>query len=99
MYINGRWLIEPEIRDCIHKLEEERDELKAELRAAKEIAARTAESGKASPVDFLDLLNEDAELKKLLRSIRSFYGETESWVDLYEEQAVKMVGGADDDRT
>lgn len=30
---------------------------------------------------------ENAELKKLLRSIRSYYRENIAWVDLFEEQA------------
>ena len=37
------------------------------LKAAEEVARRTAEYGKASPVDFLDLLDENAKLKELLK--------------------------------
>ena len=38
---------------------------------------------------------ENAELKKLLRSIRSYYRENIAWVDLFEEQADALIGGED----
>ena len=37
---------------------------------------------------------ENAELKKLLRSIRSYYRENIAWVDLFEEDAQKLMGGS-----
>lgn len=36
---------------------------------------------------------ENAELKKLLRSIRSYYRENIAWVDLFEEDVQKLMGG------
>lgn len=36
---------------------------------------------------------ENAELKKLLRSIRSYYRENIAWVDLFEEDAQRLMGG------
>ena len=39
-----------------------------ELKAVEEIARRTAEWGKTSPVDFLDLLDENAKMKELLKA-------------------------------
>ena len=36
---------------------------------------------------------ENAELKKLLRSIRSYYRENIAWEDLFEEDAQRLMGG------
>lgn len=63
MYINGRWYTETEVKAYVDKLIEENEELK-ELR---EIFAK-ADIGKATPKDYLDLLNEWAEMKKLLKA-------------------------------
>lgn len=61
MYINGRWLIEPEIRDYIHKLEEERDELKQENSVILHETDRIIkEKGK--------LIEKNEKLKKLLKA-------------------------------
>lgn len=40
---------------------------------------------------------ENAELKKLLSSIRSFYRENIAWVDLYEEDVKSLIGGMNDE--
>ena len=61
MYINGRWLIEPEIRDYIHKLEEERDELKQENSVILHETDRLIkEKGK--------LIEENEKMKTLLKA-------------------------------
>lgn len=39
---------------------------------------------------------ENAELKKLLSSIRSFYRENIAWVDLFEEDARRLLGDKED---
>ena len=91
MYINGRWLIEPEIRDYIHKLEEERNELKQE----KTVVLRE-EKGK--------LIAENYEAKKLLRESlpvlhRAFfanYKDTNAANELYD-RIKKFVGGSEND--
>lgn len=38
---------------------------------------------------------ENAELKKLLRSIRSYYRENIAWVELFEEDVRSVMGAAD----
>lgn len=91
MYINGRWLIEPEIRAYIHKLEEERNELKQE----KTVVLRE-EKGK--------LIAEYYEAKKLLRESlpvlhRAFfanYKDTNAANELYD-RIKQTVGGAENE--
>ena len=58
MFINGKWLTEPELEALIKKHQREKK-----------------------------------VLKEFLSSIRSYYGETESWVDLYEERYNELIGG------
>lgn len=97
MYINGRWLIEPEIRDYIHKLEEERDELKQENTVVlRETDRLIKEKGK--------LIAENYEAKKLLRESlpvlhRAFfanYKDTNAANELYD-RIKKFVGGSEND--
>lgn len=93
MYINGRWLIEPEIRDYIHKLEEERDELKQENAVVlRETDRIIKEKGQ--------LIAENYEAKKLLRESlpvlhKAFfanYKDTNAANELYD-RIKKAVGG------
>lgn len=97
MYINGRWLIEPEIRDYIHKLEEERNELKQENTVVlRETDRLIKEKGK--------LIAENYEAKKLLREslpvlhIAFFanYKDTNAANELYD-RIKKFVGGSEND--
>lgn len=97
MYINGRWLIEPEIRAYIHKLEEERNELKQENTVVlRETDRLIKEKGK--------LIAENYEAKKLLRESlpvlhRAFfanYKDTNAANELYD-RIKKFVGGSEND--
>lgn len=57
MYINGRWLIEPEVKAYIHKLEE----LNAEIRAEAERVMRKNDEMKKMLVAAMDSMNAIAE--------------------------------------
>lgn len=97
MYINGRWLIEPEIRAYIHKLEEERNELKQENTVVlRETDRLIKEKGK--------LIAECYEAKKLLceslpvlhRAFFANYKDTNAANELYD-RIKKFVGGSEND--
>ena len=65
-----------------------------EVKAAEEVARKTAEYGKASPVDFLDLLDENAKLKDLLKkAAEAVPNLTDMW--RYADEVLALIGGGD----
>ena len=78
MNINGRWYTETEAQAYIITLEHKNAALEDKhLSECRQISEYDA---------------ENKALRKLLTQVSAYYGETESWVDLYEEKAVKLLG-------
>lgn len=72
MYINGRWYTETELEAYVVTLEN---------RLAQTEDKHLGECRQISEYD-----RETKALKELLTQVRSYYGQTESWVDLYEDR-------------
>ena len=97
IYYRGRWLIEPEIKALLSKLEAENEELKQEnVVILRETDRLIKEKGQ--------LIAENYEAKKLLRESlpvlhRAFfanYKDTNAANELYD-RIIKAVGGAEND--
>lgn len=97
IYHKGRWLIEPEIKALLTKLEAENEELKQENTVVlRETDRLIKEKGQ--------LIAENYEAKKLLRESlpvlhRAFfanYKDTNAANELYD-RIIKAVGGAEND--
>ena len=97
IYHKGRWLIEPEIKALLTKLEAENEELKQENTVVlSETDRLIKEKGQ--------LIAENYEAKKLLRESlpvlhRAFfanYKDTNAANELYD-RIIKAVGGAEND--
>lgn len=77
MYINGHWYTEPELQAHIKFMEDKLLELEGKhLQECRQISE-------------YDVENKD--LKNLLSQLRSYYGETESWVDLFDEKYKELM--------
>lgn len=97
IYYRGRWLIEPELKALLTKLEAENEELKQEnMVVLRETDRLIKEKGQ--------LIAENYEAKKLLRESlpvlhRAFfanYKDTNAANELYD-RIIKAVGGAEND--
>lgn len=78
------------MNDIIKALQFEKEQLEARIR----LLENKLES------DNRQISEYDAEnkaLRKLLTQIRAYYGQTESWVDLYEEKFGELIGGEAND--
>lgn len=40
---------------------------------------------------------EVRQLRELLHRVRSYYGQTVSWIDLFEDDYMKLIGGESDE--
>ena len=85
MYINGRWLIEPEVKAYIHKLEE----LNAEIRTEAERVMRVND-------DQTEMLRETLPI--LHRAFFSNYKDTNAANELYD-RIKQSIGGAENEDT
>jgi hypothetical protein len=80
---NGRWYTETEAQAYIITLEHKNAALEDKhLSECRQISEYDA---------------ENKALKELLTQVRAYYGETESWIDLYEEKFGELIGGKADD--
>ena len=83
MNINGHWYTETEAQAYIITLEHKNAALEDKhLNECRQISEYDA---------------ENKALKELLTQVRAYYGQTESWVDLYEEKFGELIGGESDD--
>jgi hypothetical protein len=79
MWIKGKWYTEPEISARIEELEGMNVELEDK---------HWDDCRLISEYDI-----EVKELRKLLTCLRSYFGSTVGWVDLFEEQAAALLEG------
>lgn len=79
MYVGKKWMTETEVQAYIAELE------------AKNAALEDKHLNECRQISEYDI--EVKELKKLLACIRSYYRETMSWSDLFEEQATALIEG------
>ena len=77
MNINGKWYTETEAQAYIITLEH------------KNAALEDKHLNECRQISEYDI--ENKELKNLLSQLRSYYGETESWVDLFEEKYKELM--------
>ena len=77
MNINGRWYTETELEAYVVTLEN---------RLAQTEDKHLGECRQISEYD-----RETKALRNLLSQVRSYYGQTESWVDLYEEKYKELM--------
>lgn len=83
MNINGRWYSETELQAYIATLEHKLATLEEKhLSECRQISEYDA---------------ENKALKELLAQVRAYYGQTESWVDLYEDRFKELIGGKAND--
>ena len=83
MTVNGHWYTETEATAYIVTLENKVKKLEDKhLSECRQISEYDA---------------ENKALKELLTQVRAYYGQTESWVDLYEEKFGELIGGESDD--
>jgi hypothetical protein len=77
MNINGRWYTETEAQAYIITLEHKNAVLEDKhLNECRQISEYDA---------------ENKALRELLSEVRNYYGQTESWVDLYEEKYKELM--------
>lgn len=77
MMIHGRYYSEPELQAHIKFMEDKLLELEGKhLQECRQISEYDA---------------ENKDLKNLLSQLRSYYGETESWVDLFDEKYKELM--------
>ena len=79
MNINGKWYTEPELEAYVVTLEH---------KAATLEEKHLNECRQISEYDI-----EVRQLRELLHRVRSYYGTTVSWIDIFEEDYMKLTGG------
>lgn len=79
MNINGRWYTETEAQAYIITLEH------------KNAALEDKHLGECRQISEYDI--EVRQLRELLHRVRSYYGQTVSWIDLFEDDYMKLTGG------
>ena len=77
MNINGKWYTETEAQAYIITLEHKNAALEEK---------HLSECRQISEYD-----RENKALRKLLAQVRAYYGQTESWVDLYEDRYKELM--------
>lgn len=78
------------MNDIIKALQFEKEQLEARIRLLED--KLESDNRQISEYDA-----ENKALRELLTQVRAYYGETESWVDLYEEKFGELIGGEADD--
>lgn len=78
------------MNDTIRTLQFEKEQLEARIRLLEDKIE--SDNRQISEYDA-----ENKALRELLTQVRAYYGETESWVDLYEEKFGELIGGEADD--
>ena len=77
MQVNGKWYTETEAQAYIITLEHKNAALEEKhLSECRQISEYDA---------------ENKALRKLLAQVRAYYGQTESWVDLYEDRYKELM--------
>lgn len=79
MNVNGHWYTETEAQAYIITLEHKIATLEDK---------HLSECRQISEYD-----RENKALRELLAQVRAYYGQTESWVDLYEDRYNELIGG------
>ena len=79
MNVNGKWYTETELEAYIVTLEH---------RLAQTEDKHLGECRQISEYDI-----EVRQLRELLHRVRSFYGQEVSWVDIFEDDYMKLTGG------
>lgn len=106
MYINGRWLIEPEVKAYIHKLEELNAEIRAEadrvlrentvLREKQESADRQIAEYKrllkAAVEDMKDVVSSDSGCRCCKGEQAASCAYIKCWTWRYADEALALIG-------
>ena len=105
IYHKGRWLIEPEIKALLSKLEAENEELRAKVESAERQKAEYKRILKAAVEDMTGMqFGEECKVcsKNLLpndcpihNNVACILGKDFKW--RYADEALKLIGGSEND--